>query len=581
MSVRTHNSREEPTLPLEWLKQSFTEYITTHPRPSRLYKVPRPPDYPVTRGHESLSSRQQWRKACKTKITRYRVDKRDTTKWLYFSAEHAKPKRPIGESRLLRKILEYLRKHDNADTAYRELELRYHSIIREDVRHVWKLLHQSPMDVQGPRSTRSPAVSEADVQELKQLRVDLERFQRLRSIKRSRSLIDEGVARFLELSTNAAPPDLQSCNVCTIAESVKQIQRLDRAPFMLIRDARGLNRIAKRDHKTFFTTIGNQQDTAIVDYSRRAGNWGGRSMQTIRDVLPRLRESRADRGLASFGASDSVAGYIDPMAGLHFRCPESDVKPLCLIALASKERFNLLEDIHGTLVARNFGIDAKQVVSDFLGIQGYALFSQQDAITLPHHDHHGVTTWITVVTGRKLWVFWPEIDDDERAEFAREGQNWTGGRPKYVILNAGDTIIMEPGLVHSVITLQDSLCYGGSVWDRSALPKIMDSIAFETQFKERTTNENKSNDLPEAIGILRERVRSEKEQGGISTMPGTDTDSFQQQLDSICDFLKVKDPKKRTIRPSRPPLTPAETVRPQRKAATKTTRRGQKTPSAQ
>lgn len=54
----------------------------------------------------------------------------------------------------------------------------------------------------------------------------------------------------------------------------------------------------------------------------------------------------------------------------------------------------------------------------------------EDAVSLTHEDHHGVGTWLTIINGLKLWIYWPDITHQERDDIRKIGMRWLGQNPK-------------------------------------------------------------------------------------------------------------------------------------------------------
>ncbi|KAI9703930.1 MAG: hypothetical protein M1820_005712 [Bogoriella megaspora] len=92
----------------------------------------------------------------------------------------------------------------------------------------------------------------------------------------------------------------------------------------------------------------------------------------------------------------------------------------------------------------------------------WLLLAEGGAISEPHHDHDGYSSWLTVVEG-KIFFAWLCRPTEEDFRSYKEGDNGNGAyrsspRWRYRILNQGQTVFFESGLVHAVLRLSGDGC---------------------------------------------------------------------------------------------------------------------------
>ena len=89
----------------------------------------------------------------------------------------------------------------------------------------------------------------------------------------------------------------------------------------------------------------------------------------------------------------------------------------------------------------------------------FTIIEQEDAISLTQRDHYGFGTSLEVIDGLKLWVYWPDMSEKDWEEFEDEGMWWMKGRLKWILLRPGDAISLTHHDHHGVQdqTLHSSL----------------------------------------------------------------------------------------------------------------------------
>ena len=207
---------------------------------------------------------------------------------------------------------------------------------------------------------------------------------------------------------------------------------------------------------------------------------------------------------------DEAVALQPPINCLDLQCLEYNVKPYPL----TQERYTLLDllahfaQTHDSASVRNAGKTKKVRYSyeDLGGCEGFTIIGQEDAISLTHHDHHGVGTFIEVVDGLKLGVFWPDMSETDWEEFKDEGMYWMKGRPKWTLLRPGEVLFMGAGrcVPHLIVTLKTSTCIGGFFWDSQRMESTLEGIYQEIQQDElKTTNEGQAIQLVPVLKAYR------------------------------------------------------------------------------
>ncbi|KAF2870600.1 hypothetical protein BDV95DRAFT_462850, partial [Massariosphaeria phaeospora] len=135
----------------------------------------------------------------------------------------------------------------------------------------------------------------------------------------------------------------------------------------------------------------------------------------------------------------------------------------------------------------------------------FALFGERYSYSGWHMDILN-GTYVTIVTGLKAWfIYTGPWTDKEKTEFSQKGMTWTPapGTVKMIVLRPEDTLVMRPGfpVIHAVLTLDDSLAAGGMIWANTAIPKIMENLAYILPYAV-TTNELIPRQLPEYLDAL-------------------------------------------------------------------------------
>ena len=210
----------------------------------------------------------------------------------------------------------------------------------------------------------------------------------------------------------------------------------------------------------------------------------------------------------------------------HFKDPwtSNDHLPLNLLDLEAgmefqplwlrDRRFRLLTDVYRHVIDGNAephsagrrGVHKGRVAADMYVSQRFRLLAQRGAVSLPHHDHHGMSTWATVLEGKKVGTMWTPRDNDELDVFGEKGVEYNRPDKFYVVLEKGQTIIMRrPLTIHSPRTLQDCLLDSGCFWRYDNIIAAMESTIFELSHPD-TTNEEPAGQLVPLLRVLEEWI---------------------------------------------------------------------------
>jgi hypothetical protein len=142
-------------------------------------------------------------------------------------------------------------------------------------------------------------------------------------------------------------------------------------------------------------------------------------------------------------------------------------------------------------------------------IEKWRLLGQRGSGTMTHQDHCGFWTWIKVEEGKTLWMICQLDNDEDRALFAEEGTNFTGGQWFYLWLEPGRVLVMPPGTIHAVFTPVDTLCVGGNAWSQRHMGDSMHAIALETKHP-KITNYDPEAQLPDLLARVAKHIDTSK-----------------------------------------------------------------------
>jgi hypothetical protein len=102
----------------------------------------------------------------------------------------------------------------------------------------------------------------------------------------------------------------------------------------------------------------------------------------------------------------------------------------------------------------------------FKEVEKWALLAQAGALTEPHQDSHGYSTYITINVGLVGFGWLSSPTEAERIQWRKHPLKFVGGTWRYVILKPGQTVFFPAGTVHFVFRLPsvgNSLAFGGHI----------------------------------------------------------------------------------------------------------------------
>ena len=163
----------------------------------------------------------------------------------------------------------------------------------------------------------------------------------------------------------------------------------------------------------------------------------------------------------------------------------------------------------------------------------WALVAQAGALTEPHQDSHGYSTYITVNHGIVGfgWLANPSVA--ERAAWRARPASFTAGEWRYVVLRPGQTVFFPGGTVHFVFRLPsagDTLAFGGHVLRCSQIVHWVRTM-LEEKAVPNITNEDLSVSAPAYLERVERFVRQARVNGQVERWGGDQ---------AIEEFLKLK-----------------------------------------
>lgn len=166
-------------------------------------------------------------------------------------------------------------------------------------------------------------------------------------------------------------------------------------------------------------------------------------------------------------------------------------------------------------------------------VEKWTLLAQGGALTTPHQDSHGYSTYITMNQGTIGfgWLSNPTVD--ERAGWRAAPDTFVGGRWRYVVLRPGQTIFFPSGTVHLVFRLPsagDTLAFGGHVLRCSQIVGWVQAM-LEEQEESAVTNELMSVSGPAYLDRVERFVKQAVRNGTVEKWGGKE---------AVEEFLRLK-----------------------------------------
>ncbi|KAK4539801.1 hypothetical protein LTR36_010335 [Oleoguttula mirabilis] len=166
-------------------------------------------------------------------------------------------------------------------------------------------------------------------------------------------------------------------------------------------------------------------------------------------------------------------------------------------------------------------------------VEKWALVAQAGALTEPHQDSHGYSTYITVNEGIFGYGWLSNPTPEERDAWSKTHSGYIGGRWRYAILRQGDTVYFPAGTVHFVFRLPavgNTLAFGGHVLRCSQIVRWIKTLIDE-KAAPSITNEDLTTSAPGYLDRVEKFVKQAGETGQEEKWGGEA---------SIEEFLRLK-----------------------------------------
>lgn len=169
----------------------------------------------------------------------------------------------------------------------------------------------------------------------------------------------------------------------------------------------------------------------------------------------------------------------------------------------------------------------------FKEVEKWALLAQAGALTLPHQDSHGYSTYITVNVGLVGFGWLSSPTPEKRKEWNKKTQKFIEGTWRYVILKPGQTVYFPAGTVHFVFRLPaagNSLAFGGHVLRCSNIVHWVRCLLEEVQ-SASVTNEDLTDSATGYLERVEKFVLEARKNGNMELWGGAE---------SVKEFLRLK-----------------------------------------
>ncbi|KAI7087689.1 hypothetical protein KC356_g4000 [Hortaea werneckii] len=169
-------------------------------------------------------------------------------------------------------------------------------------------------------------------------------------------------------------------------------------------------------------------------------------------------------------------------------------------------------------------------------VEKWALIAQAGALTEPHQDSHGYSTFITINQGifGYGWLSNPTAED--RAAWAASPDHYVDGRWRYAILRPGQTVYFPAATIHFVFRLPaagNTLAFGGHVLRNSQIVRWVKCLIDEKK-DSSITNEDLTVSAPAYLGRVSKFVKQALKRDHEAEM------AKWGGKDAILEFLKLK-----------------------------------------
>ena len=168
-------------------------------------------------------------------------------------------------------------------------------------------------------------------------------------------------------------------------------------------------------------------------------------------------------------------------------------------------------------------------------VEKWALLAESGALTEPHQDSHGYSTYITVNQGNIGfgWLSFP-TDEERKAWNKDQSEGATGDRFRYVVMKPGQTVFFPAGTVHFVFRLPSAghtLAFGGHVLRCSNIVHWIKTL-IEEKASPYITNEDLTSSAPGYLNRVEKFVKHAQKNGTVEKWGGAE---------AVQEFLKLKE----------------------------------------
>ena len=168
-------------------------------------------------------------------------------------------------------------------------------------------------------------------------------------------------------------------------------------------------------------------------------------------------------------------------------------------------------------------------------VEKWALLAKAGALTEPHQDSHGYSTYFTVNQGTIGFGWLSNPTPAQRKAWRADPATFTAGEWRYAVLRPGQTVYFPSGTVHFVFrhpSEGDTLAFGGHVLRCSQIVNWVKCLLEEKESNSDVTNEDLSVSAPAYLERVERFVRQAREKGvGVGKWGGEE---------GIEEFLELK-----------------------------------------
>ena len=167
-------------------------------------------------------------------------------------------------------------------------------------------------------------------------------------------------------------------------------------------------------------------------------------------------------------------------------------------------------------------------------VEKWALLAEAGALTEPHQDSHGYSTYITANQGMIGFGWLSHPSTEEREQWTEDPESISGDRYRYVVLKPGQTVYFPAGTVHFVFRLPSAghtLAFGGHVLRCSNIAHWARTL-LEERSNPQITNEDLTSSAPGYLNRVEKFVLQAQKNGSLEKWGGAE---------EVEEFLRLKE----------------------------------------